>query len=147
MFRQTIWIRTCLKSRNLGMFKLVIFERSLTFCIIQTKQKRHPIGCLLKSSGNYLLSRAVTRQVSSAWRSLTTVFGMGTGVTSLLSSPNMFFKLIKKNFQIFLLLLLHFFAAPASLLHFSLSWGQALDLLVSVSFIRYRTSTSDLSTT
>ena len=61
------------------------------------------------------------------------MFGMGTGVTSLLSSPNMFFKLIKKNFQIFLLLLLllqlllllmlllHIFAAPASLLHFSLS--------------------------
>ena len=58
------------------------------------------------------------------------MFGMGTGVTSLLSSPNMFFKLIKKNFQILLLLfllllllqlLLPLTAAPASLLHFSLS--------------------------
>ena len=40
------------------------------------------------SSGNYLLSRAVTHQVSSTWRSLTSVFGMGTGGPSLLSSPD-----------------------------------------------------------
>ena len=40
------------------------------------------------SSGNYLLSRAVTRQVSSTWRSLTSVFGMGTGGSPLLSSPD-----------------------------------------------------------
>ena len=43
---------------------------------------------LLFSSGNVLLSRAVTRQVSKTLKSLTTVFGMGTGGTSLLSSPN-----------------------------------------------------------
>ena len=40
------------------------------------------------NSGNDLLSRAVAHQVSSALRSLTTVFGMGTGVTSSLLSPN-----------------------------------------------------------
>ena len=39
-------------------------------------------------NGNVLLSRAVSRQVSSALRSLTSVFGMGTGVSSSLSSPH-----------------------------------------------------------
>ena len=43
---------------------------------------------VFSDSGDVLLSRAVAHQVSSALRSLTTVFGMGTGVTSLLSSPN-----------------------------------------------------------
>ena len=33
-------------------------------------------------SGTYLLSRAVTSQVPSAFRSLTSVFGMGTGGSS-----------------------------------------------------------------
>ena len=35
-----------------------------------------------KISGNVLLSQAVSHQVSSALRSLTSVFGMGTGVAS-----------------------------------------------------------------
>ena len=35
-----------------------------------------------KKTGNVLLSQAVSHQVSSALRSLTTVFEMGTGVTS-----------------------------------------------------------------
>ena len=39
--------------------------------------------------GNVLLSRAVTRQVSSTLKSLTSVFGMGTGVPSLPSSPTL----------------------------------------------------------
>ena len=39
-------------------------------------------------SGNVLLSRAVSRQVPSALRSLTSVFGMGTGGTSSLLSPD-----------------------------------------------------------
>ena len=39
-------------------------------------------------SGDVLLSRAVSRQVSSALKSLTSVFGMGTGVSSSLLSPN-----------------------------------------------------------
>ena len=43
---------------------------------------------LFIDSGDVLLSRAVAHQVSSALRSLTTVFGMGTGVTFLLLPPN-----------------------------------------------------------
>ena len=39
-------------------------------------------------NGNVLLSQAVSHQVSSALRSLTSVFGMGTGVTSSLLSPH-----------------------------------------------------------
>ena len=38
--------------------------------------------------GSFLLSRAVTSQVSSALQSLTAVFGMGTGVSSVLSPPS-----------------------------------------------------------
>ena len=38
-------------------------------------------------SGDDIFSQAVARQVPSALRSLTTVFGMGTGVTSSLKSP------------------------------------------------------------
>ena len=51
-------------------------------------QKKTPLRMSLNDSGSVLLSQAVTRQVSSALRSLTTVFGMGTGVTSLLLPPN-----------------------------------------------------------
>ena len=39
-------------------------------------------------SGGVLLSRAVSRQVSSALKSLTSVFGMGTGVSSSLLPPD-----------------------------------------------------------
>ena len=64
-------------------------QRLLQVKIFSTKQKALKLrSSAFLNSGNYLLSRAVTHQVSSAWRSLTTVFGMGTGVTSLLSSPN-----------------------------------------------------------
>ena len=44
-------------------------------------------GALIKT-GNVLLSQAASHQVSSALRSLTTVFEMGTGVTSSLLSPD-----------------------------------------------------------
>ena len=40
-------------------------------------------------SGGDLLSRAVTSQVPSALKGLTSVFGMGTGVTPSLSPPEM----------------------------------------------------------
>ena len=40
-------------------------------------------------TGNVLLSQAVARQVSSALRSLTAVFEMGTGVPSPLLSPDL----------------------------------------------------------
>ena len=43
---------------------------------------------LVFETGNVLLSRAVPRQVSSALESLTSVFEMGTGVSSPLLSPD-----------------------------------------------------------
>ena len=53
--------------------------------------KDNSFNCRLWHSsltGNYLLSQAVSHQVSSTWKSLTSVFGMGTGGSSLLSSPD-----------------------------------------------------------
>ena len=44
---------------------------------------------LLSLMAAFIISRAVTRQVSSALLSLTTVFGMGTGGTSALLSPTL----------------------------------------------------------
>jgi hypothetical protein len=41
--------------------------------------------------GNALLSHTVTHAVPSAMKSLTSVFGMGTGVSSSLKSPGNFF--------------------------------------------------------
>ena len=41
-----------------------------------------------KKTGDVLLFQAASHQVSSALRSLTTVFEMGTGVTSSLLSPD-----------------------------------------------------------
>ena len=43
--------------------------------------------CSLVVTGSYLLSRAVASQVPSAFESLTSVFGMGTGGSSQLSPP------------------------------------------------------------
>jgi hypothetical protein len=40
-------------------------------------------------SGSYLLSHAVPRAVSSTPRSLTSVFGMGTGVSSAIWPPKL----------------------------------------------------------
>ena len=53
-------------------------------------------GALIKT-GNVLLSQAASHQVSSALRSLTTVFEMGTGVTSSLLSPD--FLLVKFTYH------------------------------------------------
>ena len=44
-----------------------------------------------EKTGNVLLSQAASRQVSSALRSLTSVFEMGTGVASPLLSPDFLF--------------------------------------------------------
>ena len=41
-------------------------------------------GLFLNNPGDFLLSHAVTRAVPSAVAGLTSVFGMGTGVTLLL---------------------------------------------------------------
>jgi hypothetical protein len=45
---------------------------------------------ILKQLGDVLLSQGENPQLPSALRSLTSVFGMGTGVTFSLSSPNYF---------------------------------------------------------
>ena len=95
--------------------------------------------------GNVLLSRAVTRQVSSTLKSLTSVFGMGTGVPSLPSSPTLscitpvIHSKLNNIFRIFRFSFLSF------LLPYSL--GQALDLLVQLCLICYHTYTRCLSTT
>ena len=48
-----------------------------------------PHFCLykIKKTGNNLFSQQGNPQVSSAHWSLTSVFGMGTGISSMLSSP------------------------------------------------------------
>ena len=51
------------------------------------KSRSHSTSAL--ESGGVLISRAVTSQVPSALRGLTSVFGMGTGGTLLPSSPEM----------------------------------------------------------
>ena len=50
--------------------------------------KKQTIWSAFCKTGNVLLSQAVARQVSSALRSLTAVFEMGTGVPSPLLSPD-----------------------------------------------------------
>ena len=70
----------------------------LTFMVIFhgtkfTKKEKHHCFSYM-DSGNVLLSRAVSSQVPSALKGLTSVFGMGTGGTPSPSSPetvNFFF--------------------------------------------------------
>jgi hypothetical protein len=52
------------------------------------KQKNSLISCFLFLPGNVLLSQGESPQLPSALRSLTSVFGMGTGVTFSLSPPD-----------------------------------------------------------
>ena len=59
--------------------------------IAKQKALRHITIRLLYKSGNDLLSQGVSTQVSSALESLTSVFGMGTGVSSPLLSPETLF--------------------------------------------------------
>ena len=60
------------------VYSVKIYEKTLTFSD----------ECLLES-GNDLLSRAVSSQVPSTLKGLTSVFGMGTGGTPSLLSPEM----------------------------------------------------------
>ena len=50
-----------------------------------------------KKSGNYLLSHKVSQAVPSALVSLTTLFGMGRGVSSPLSSPEIISVIINND--------------------------------------------------
>ena len=87
----------------------------------------------------YLFSRPVTRQLSSAYVSLTSVFGMGTGGPSP-QSTRTFKSYAPSKLNIKSFTSAFYFTTP------SLRFGQAFGLLVSVSSIHYCTSTSDLST-
>ena len=53
-----------------------------------SSKKPHPgrMG-LLYYAGDHLISHTLTRAVPSAQRGLTSVFGMGTGVTLVVNSP------------------------------------------------------------
>ncbi len=51
------------------------------------KRERAKLTSFARKSGSYLLSHAVTHAVSSTPRSLTSVFGMGTGVSSAIWPP------------------------------------------------------------
>ena len=100
-------------------------------------------------SGNFLLSQAVSRQVSSTLRSLTSVFGMGTGGSSLPLSPDSLFwgyTLKTKQCSQFLFRLSLFLLIASFTSTPNQGLGQALDLLVPVSSIHYCTYTSGLST-
>ena len=68
-------------------------------------------GQTLALCRRYLFSRPVSRQVSSAQVSLTSVFGMGTGGPSPQSTPTYFLlkkKVSKENFNNFSLLTVFF---------------------------------------
>ena len=61
-------------------------------------------------TGNALSSQSVSRQVLSAYECLTTVFGMGTGGSTQLSSPDIllsmyYSKLYRRNFVLNILVL------------------------------------------
>ena len=115
-----------------------------------TKEKTQLFArSLLLVSGNVLLSRAVSSQVPSALKGLTSVFGMGTGGSLSPLSPE-FFGLASAHPQnctsSLHILLLHLAALscfPLASSQFPLD--QVLDLLVSSSSKRYRSSTDDLS--
>ena len=96
-------------------------EMPLLYPAIERKDTFVPFLVLF---GDYLLSQAVSNQVPSAMWGLTSVFGMGTGVSPALSSP---YSLLNKTILI------------------GIS-GQMFERLVSVSSTYYYASTSDLST-
>ena len=68
------------------VFALPIFPGRPTYCLCRLQvsgghlqAKKEPDSRLTLLCSRYLSSRAVTRQVLSAYMSLTSVFGMGTG--------------------------------------------------------------------
>ena len=88
----------------------------------------------------YLFSRFVSKQVSSAQVSLTSVFGMGTGGPSLQSTPTQDASTPSKPNKVTSACFASACMSSRTIL------GQALGLLVPVSSIHYCTSTSGLST-
>ena len=62
------------------------YQKNGVYVILGADEKSPPLngGLFLLNFGDDLLSHAVSHAVPSALKSLTTVFGMGTGVTSSL---------------------------------------------------------------
>lgn len=70
-----------MKSYRNDYIKNIIYNQdSFNFRIRDMKKKVRIELSFFNKTGSDLLSRAVSRQVSSAQESLTAVFGMGTGV-------------------------------------------------------------------
>ena len=114
-------------------FQILVLSTILTSVLQMSNYFLYP--------GSHLLSRAVSSQVSSAVCVLTVVFGMGTGVSHRRIATGISLGTFQRlQNQTRSLTQIKLF----SLLTFS--FGQALDLLVSVSSIHYCTYTSDLST-
>ena len=65
----------------------VISVISATHVLFKQKKTLRLLRRAFIKSGDFIFSQAVSSQLSSAPKSLTTVFGMGTGVSSSLSSP------------------------------------------------------------
>ena len=136
----------------------IIFKAYLPFCFLlkqfQDKRKtpQNFFWSVFVQVGDYLFSRAVSSELSSAQVSLTSVFGMGTGGTSPSSSPTIW---LAKYIISDLLCLVFQKDVPSKLnnhCYFSLTWdtqancGQALDLLVHACWMDRSTYTSCLST-
>ena len=78
-------------------------NRILIFCLNTDKALWVNHKALIYKSGGDLLSRDVSVQVSPALRSLTTVFGMGTGVSFSLLPPeicNLFWYIPSKIYNV-----------------------------------------------
>ena len=70
--------RRCVSSQ--GVSRLVHSQARKDTLSSKTKEKHHAFAwCLSLVSGGYLSFRAVSSQVLSAYKGLTSVFGMGTG--------------------------------------------------------------------
>jgi hypothetical protein len=74
------------------MLFMVLFCASLRLCCRTKKARSNYSSGLLNNPGDFLLSHAVSRAVPSAPAGLTSVFGMGTGVTLPTKSPENFSK-------------------------------------------------------
>jgi hypothetical protein len=88
-----------------------------SYLFYYSKQKEPDFRLTLASRGSFLSSQAVSHQLLSALRSLTTVFGMGTGVSFLPLPPHSLLELARSKLNIF-------YQVKTSLL---CSFGQVLD--------------------
>ena len=133
----------CGASRRTRTYNPSVNSRMLCHWAIEAKGGYY--STLLESGGD-LLFRAVSSQVPSALKGLTSVFGMGTGGTPSPLPPEIVYLSIPHldnctSERRLFVSYVSFSLRPSS----QSRWNQALDLLVSSSSIRYRTSTDDLS--